>query len=49
MSRKTNRDHAKRQQLPIIEDHVISGQIEALSGQSHLISVKEGGAWFLAV
>ena len=30
MSRKTNRDHAKRQQRPMIEDEAISAQIEAL-------------------
>lgn len=30
MSRKANRDHAKRQQHPIMEDEVISSQIAAL-------------------
>lgn len=30
MSRKTNRDHAKRQQRPMIEDEAISAQISAL-------------------
>ena len=30
MSRKTNLDHAKRQQRPMIEDETISGQLEAL-------------------
>ena len=30
MSRKINRDHAKRQQRPMVEDEVISGQLEAL-------------------
>lgn len=30
MSRKTNRDHAKRQQRPMMEDEVISAQISAL-------------------
>jgi hypothetical protein len=29
-SRKTNRDHAKRQQSPRMEDEVIAGQLEQL-------------------
>jgi hypothetical protein len=30
MSRKINRDHAKRQQRPMIEDEMIAGQLSAL-------------------
>ncbi len=30
MSRKTNRDHAKRQQRPMMEDKAIAAQISAL-------------------
>ena len=30
MSRKTNRDHAKRKQRPMMEDEAISEQLEAL-------------------
>ncbi len=30
MSRKTNRDHAKRQQRPMMEDKAIAGQLEVL-------------------
>jgi hypothetical protein len=30
MSRKTNRDHAKRQQRPMMEDKEIAGQLEVL-------------------
>ncbi len=30
MSRKTNRDHAKRQQRPMMEDEALAGQISAL-------------------
>ena len=30
MSRKTNRDHAKRKQRPMVEDQVIAAQLEEL-------------------
>ncbi len=34
MSRKTNRDHAKRQQRPMIEDEAIAGQLEDLLSEA---------------
>ena len=34
MSRKTNRDHAKRQQRPMMEDEAIAGQLEVLLSEA---------------
>ncbi len=34
-SRKTNRDHAKKTQRPMVEDEIIASQLEAVGVASH--------------